>query len=199
MEIIEKLLVGENSKILCVADPNQDLYDRGFFMPEGGSPWALAELRLNCRNTREIAAFVRQFGGGVPASASPEGDPIKFIEVSDEESLLHAALTEIRQLIELKGEKTENIVVVTGTQVERDMFYGVQSQQFVFDKWEDRLEGVIACETAKRAKGIEADYVVLATLNENIENNEMYVGASRARTNLVILGPKSFQVRFNIG
>ena len=79
------------------------------------------------------------------------------------------------------------------------MFYGVQSQQFVFDKWEDRLEGVIACETAKRAKGIEADYVVLATLNENIENNEMYVGASRARTNLVILGPKSFQVRFNIG
>jgi DNA helicase IV len=198
MEIIEKLLVDENSKILCVADPNQDLYDRGFFMPEGGSPWALAELRLNCRNTREIAVFVRQFGGGVPASASPEGDPIKFIEVSDEESLLQAVLTEIRQLIELKGEKTENIVVVTGTQMERDMFYGVKSQQFLFSPWEKRAEGIIACETAKRAKGIEADYVILATLNENIKNNEMYVGASRARTNLVIVGPKSFKERFSI-
>jgi superfamily I DNA/RNA helicase len=49
-----------------------------------------------------------------------------------------------------------------------------------------------------RAKGIEADHVILATLNENIENNEMYVGASRARTNLVIVGPKSFKERFSI-
>ena len=33
---------------------------------------------------------------------------------------------------------------------------------------------------------------------ENIKNNEMYVGASRARTNLVIVGPKSFKERFSI-
>jgi superfamily I DNA/RNA helicase len=198
MEIIEKLLVDENSKILCVADPNQDLYDRGFFMPEGGSPWALAELRLNCRNTREIAAFVRQFGGGVPASASPEGDPIKFIEVSDEEGLLNSVLAEIRQLIEIKNEKQENIVVIAGSRKERDMFHAVHSPLFSFSSWDLRAESAIGCETPMRAKGIEADHVILATLNENIENNEMYVGASRARTNLVIVGPKSFKERFSI-
>jgi superfamily I DNA/RNA helicase len=49
-----------------------------------------------------------------------------------------------------------------------------------------------------RAKGIEADHVIFATLNEGIQNNEMYVGASRARTNLVIVGPKSFKERFSI-
>ena len=64
--------------------------------------------------------------------------------------------------------------------------------------WEKRVEGVVACETPKRAKGIEADYVILATLNENIRDNEMYVGASRARTNLIIVGPKSFKERFLI-
>ena len=196
MIIIERLLASENSKILCVADPNQDLYDRGFFMPEGGSSWALAKLQWNCRNTREIARFIQQFGGGIPASASPEGDPIKFIEVSSEATLLDAVLTEIRQLIEIKGEKTENIVVITGNQMEREMFYADQSQQFSFSPWEKRVEDVVACETPKRAKGIEADYVILATLNENIRDNEMYVGASRARTNLIIVGPKSFKERF---
>jgi hypothetical protein len=198
MEIIEKLLVNENSKILCVADPNQDLYDRGFFMPEGGSPWALAELRLNCRNTREIAAFVRQFGGGVPASASPEGDPIKFIEASSEEDLLNSVLAEIRQLIEIKNEKPENIVVITGSRKERDMFHAVNSPLFSFSSWDLRAESAIGCETPMRAKGIEADHVILAILNEDIQNNEMYVGASRARTNLVIVGPKSFKERFSI-
>jgi len=68
----------------------------------------------------------------------------------------------------------------------------------LFNPWEKRVEGVVACETQKRAKGIEADYVVLATLNENIRDNEMYVGASRARTNLIIVGPKSFKERFLI-
>jgi superfamily I DNA/RNA helicase len=198
MEIIEKLLVDENSKILCVADPNQDLYDRGFFMPEGGSPWALAELRWNCRNTREIAAFVRQFGGGVPASASPEGDPIKFIEASSEEGLLNSVLAEIRQLIEIKNEKPENIVVITGSRKERDMFHAVNSPLFSFSSWDLRSERAIGCETPMRAKGIEADHVIFATLNEGIQNNEMYVGASRARTNLVIVGPKSFKERFSI-
>ncbi len=191
-------VVIQNSKILCVADPNQDLYDRGFFMPEGGSPWARAELRLNCRNTREIAAFVRQFGGGVPASASPEGDPIKFIEASSEEDLLNSVLAEIRQLIEIKNEKPENIVVITGSRKERDMFHAVNSPLFSFSSWDLRAESAIGCETPMRAKGIEADHVILAILNEDIQNNEMYVGASRARTNLVIVGPKSFKERFSI-
>ena len=53
-------------------------------------------------------------------------------------------------------------------------------------------------ETAKRAKGIEANFVILATLNQDIRNNETYIGASRARSNLVIVGPESFAKRFKI-
>jgi hypothetical protein len=41
----------------------------------------------------------------------------------------------------------------------------------------------------KRAKGIEASHVIFATLNLEIRENEIYVGASRARTNLVFIGP----------
>lgn len=198
MEIIEKLLVDENSKILCVADPNQDLYDRGFFMPEGGSPWALAELRINCRNTREIAEFVRNFGGGIPASASPEGDPVKISTVNDEAEFIESVLTAVRRAYVAQGSNAAEVVVITGTAAERNLFYNLQSAEFKFCKWEDRSEQLVACETVKRAKGIEASHVILATLDDGIRDNEIYVGASRARTDLVIIGPKFFENRFKV-
>jgi DNA helicase IV len=189
MEIIEKLLVDENSKILCVADQNQDLYDRGFFMPEGGSPWALAELRINCRNTREIASFVQRFGGGMSASASLEGDPVKFVAANSEDELVNAVLAEIRRIQLALGQNVSELVVITGTSAERDLFYDIDSSEIQFSKWEDRGESSVACETVKRAKGIEAGHVIFATLNQEIEKNEIYVGASRARTSLVFIGP----------
>jgi hypothetical protein len=195
MEIIEKLLVDENSKILCVADPNQDLYDRGFFMPEGGSPWALAELRINCRNTREIAEFVRNFGGGIPASASPEGDPVKVITVNDEAEFIESVLTAVRRAYVAQGSNAAEVVVITGTAAERNLFYNLQSAEFKFCKWEDRSEQLVACETVKRAKGIEAGHVIFATLDEGIRDNELYVGASRARSDLVIIGPEQLEMR----
>ena len=198
MEIVEKLLVDEDSKILCVADPNQDLYDRGFFMPEGSSPWALAELRINCRNTREIANFVRRLGGGIAASASPEGDPVEVIPVVNEESLVEAVLSTIRRYVSELGIKLKDIVVITGTAAERNLFYNLASDEFSFCKWEERTEISIACETAKRAKGIEAENVIVATLNEEIKKNEMYVAASRARASLVIVGPEQFAERFEV-
>jgi len=198
IEIAEKLLADEYSKLLCVADPAQDLYGRGFFMPEGGSPWALAELRINCRNTREIASFVRQFGSGLSASTSPEGDPVKFIPVLNTELMLEAVIAEIHRLIEKKGQSVKDIVVITGDSRERDLFYNTVSPKFSFGKWEERNESSLACETTKRAKGIEADNVILATMNSDIRNNDVYVGASRARTNLTIVGPESFAKRFDI-
>lgn len=196
MEIIEKLLVGEDSKILCVADPNQDLYDRGFFMPDGSSPWALAELRVNCRNTREIANFVKQLGGGTSASASPEGDPVIVKAVGSEDALVEAVLSTIQDFVSNSGVKLADIVVITGTAIERERFYELASEEFSFSRWEDRTSESIACETAKRAKGIEAEYVIVATLNQDLRDNEMYVAASRARTGLVIIGPEQFATRF---
>jgi hypothetical protein len=81
------------------------------------------------------------------------------------------------------------VVVITGTSAERDLFYNLDTPQIQFSKWENRAEGLVACETVKRAKGIEASHVIFATLNQEIKENEVYVGASRARNNLVFIGP----------
>ena len=167
-------------------------------MPEGGSPWALAELVMNCRNTREIANFVRRLGGGVAASASPEGDPIKFISAINEDSLVQTVLRVIDDHAAIQGFNMSDIVIITGTAAERNLFYNLQSSKYVFSKWEDRSNLSIACETAKRAKGIEAEHVIIATLNEEIRKNEMYVAASRARASLVIVGPNRLDERFQV-
>jgi hypothetical protein len=173
-----------------VADPNQDLYDRGFFMPEGGSHWSLAELRINCRNTREIAKFVSLFGGGISASASPEGDPVKILIANSETEFVEKDLDSVKRAHLALGNNSSEVAVITGTAAERNLLYSLESSEFRFCKWEERSEKLVACETVKRAKGIEASHIVFATLNEDIMRNELYVGGSRARTDLVVIGPQ---------
>lgn len=197
-DIVEMLLEDEYSKLLCVADPAQDLYGRGFVMPEGGSPWALAELQINCRSTREIASFVRRFGGGRSASASPEGDPVKFVTINSIKEMLDAVLAEIRILVEIKGQNINDIVVITGNAAEREQFYNIKTPEFTFCRWEERGESSLACETTKRSKGIEANSVILATMNSELKKNDIYVGASRARTNLTVIIPQPLFQLINI-
>ena len=105
--------------------------------------------------------------------------------------MLEAVLAEIRTAMKPDGLNEKDIVIITGTALERDFFYNLTPSEFSFGRWEDRTSTVIACETVKRAKGIEANFVILATLNQDIRDSEMYVGASRARLNLVIIGPES--------
>jgi hypothetical protein len=123
------------------------------------------------------------------ASASLEGDPVKFIVANDEDELINAVLAEVRIAQLALDSNFSEVVVITGTSAERDLFYNLDTPQFQFSKWENRAEGLVACETVKRAKGIEASHVIFATLNQEIKENEVYVGASRARNNLVFIGP----------
>jgi hypothetical protein len=112
--------------------------------------------------------------------------------------MIEAVLGEIRIAMKPDGLNEKDIVIITGTAVERELFYNLTSAEFSFGRWEDRTSTVVACETAKRAKGIEANFVIFATLNQDIRNSEMYVGASRARSNLVIVAPESFAGRFSL-
>lgn len=121
-----------------------------------------------------------------------------FVPVVDANSLMEAVLAEVGRAFDAQGADASEIVIITGTSAERDWFYNLAPTDFTFGRWEDRSEILVACETIKRAKGIEANYVILATLNQEIRNNEMYVGASRARTNLVIVGLENFAERFKI-
>ena len=196
MSIVELLLEPVNGRVLCVADAAQDIYERGFVIPDSNSGWTRAELRMNCRNTRAIAKFLQQFGGGQAAPSSPEGDPIFFKSVSDLWQLKAAVDQEIRVQVNLLGRSCENILVITGDRGERDFLRANPPLNHQLRQWEQRGGNIIACETFRRAKGVEVDSTIVATLKPNFTDREMYVAASRARTTLKIFGPPEFAARF---
>ena len=60
-------------------------------------------------------------------------------------------------------------------------------------------KGVVA-ETVHRFKGLEAEVVVLVISTSSAPRRDalLYVGMSRARSMLVVLGPKSVRNRFDL-
>ena len=183
--IVERL-VKDDGRILCVADPGQDIYGRGFEMPADG--WTLGHLSMNCRNTRAIARFLRRFGGGSPSAASPEGEPVLHHPATTQEELIAGVAAMIdRELA--RGIDAKNIAILTHSAADRDLFRERQFRDFTFGAWGNLSPTSIACETIKRAKGIECDAVIVASSTGTMPTNELYVAASRARNSLSFVAP----------
>ncbi|MFM7872464.1 MAG: ATP-binding domain-containing protein, partial [Actinomycetota bacterium] len=56
--------------------------------------------------------------------------------------------------------------------------------------WEERGEKIV-CESVRRLKGTEFDTVILADDREEFDQQKLYVGVSRAVSQLIVIGPTS--------
>lgn len=185
MTIVERL-VKDDGRILCVADPGQDIYGRGFEMPADG--WTLGHLSMNCRNTRTIARFLRRFGGGSPSSASPEGDPVIHHEAVTEQEIIDGVAAMIDRELS-RGISPKSIAILTFSAADRNLFRKRQFRDFTFGEWGNKSPTSIACETIMRAKGIECDAAIVVSSSGTMPTNQLYVAASRARNSLSFVGP----------
>ena len=88
----------------------------------------------------------------------------------------------------------ENLLVLTTTRSVRDHL----RESLGFTAWESADEGDIACETVHRAKGLEADHVILVTLNEDVSDTLLYIGVSRAVTALTVVSPSAVGKRLGL-
>jgi hypothetical protein len=91
-----------------------------------------------------------------------------------------------------------NILVVTGSTSMRDQIIGDDPGGFVCDRWEERFDGNIVCETIHRIKGLERDAVILVTSQADLPDNLLYVGMSRAISKLIIVGPPALRARLGL-
>jgi hypothetical protein len=64
-------------------------------------------------------------------------------------------------------------------------------------RWEQRGSGVL-CENVHRAKGLESDSVILVA-NEAVDDALLYVGVSRAVSELVVVAPSVVGHRLGLG
>ena len=195
LEVLERLLRDEGpGRILMVTDPHQGVYDRGFQTPTAGHDLVRAELTVNCRNTHQIANFLRPLGGAPAAPGAPEGVPVIF--VACQPSHVVAKVGEMLDELVVESQiDPANILVVTGHRALRDRIREESPGGFACAPWEDRHGGDIVCETMQRMKGLERDAVILATDDDGLGDHLLFVGMSRAVSRLVVVGPSVLMAR----
>lgn len=204
---LEALSFGGREDVLYVFhDPAQAIY-REDVIPQLG----LQEFPIeqNCRNAQPIHDLVARFaeGGLESVALRLEGRPPEFIEANDEAGTLEALRKVLHRLRTEEGVKPWDIAVLTGAKLEESAVW--RKRRFgnevlgnpsvddagrhlgaAADATPDLPSDAILCETIRRFKGLERPVIVLVELNPDEKLERLfYVGASRARQHLVVIGP----------
>ncbi|WP_043200789.1 NERD domain-containing protein [Paraburkholderia acidipaludis] len=165
------------------ADSLQDIWRRDW--REGFHGEFVWELRRNMRNTQPIAARVAAAVKMTSPTRGIQGPPPVW-RISDDEPREGDVIAAIELLLE-EGFDSRNIVVLCGsaTLVSRLREHSVAGVSL--GQWGARG---IATETISRFKGLESQAVVLALSSVRLADDRVgaYVGMSRARSMLVVVG-----------
>ncbi|MFZ6005811.1 MAG: NERD domain-containing protein [Actinomycetota bacterium] len=197
MALLERLLDPDGPRrMLVVADDAQDLYTRGFLTPSPEDGWAVAELVNNCRNTHEIARLLRRHLDGARSPAiGPSALGVEWLPAPTLPEVVDAVNARLVDLLEIDERDPSSIVVATFTTSVRDAL----RVELGLVPWEQRGIGRIACENVHRIKGLEADCVILASPTADVADALLYVGISRAVSQLVLVGPQALAARVGLG
>ena len=171
-------------RLLIAADPTQEVYARGFQIPSVDDGWTHCELVNNCRNAHEIGTLLRRrLGGAAAPEWGPEAFDVRFVTTADGVSAAPLVDAEITRLV-LDGERDPSqIAVLTTTSRLRDELV----ERLALRRWEQR-DNRILCENVHRVKGLEFDTVILVA-DAEVPDYLLYVGISRAVSELVIVAP----------
>ena len=196
LAMLERLLDPDGPRrLLVVADEAQALYERGFRPPDPENGWTVAELVTNCRNVHPIARILRRYLDGAPAPMiGPEGLGVEWVPAEDLDAVVEAVNDRLVTLLETDERDPTSIVVATFTSSVREALRA----ELGLVAWEDRGVGKVACENVHRIKGLEADGVLLASPTAEVTDVLLYVGISRAVSQLVLVGPEALASRIGL-
>jgi len=182
-------------RMMLVADENQVLYPRGFAMPAADDGWTVAELFVNCRNAHEIAKLLRRFLHGAQAPQTrPEAIGVRWVAAHTTSEVVAAVNEELRRLGVVEHRSARSILVETVSSKLRDTLRA----ELGLVRWEDRGDTAVVGENVHRAKGLEADTVILAAIDADVTDELLYVGISRAISELVVVGPEALAARLGL-
>ena len=185
--LLESLLdpAGDN-KIFLLSDPRQRLIDRGFVEPSIEAGWVHAELTTNVRNSKEIAKLARRFLDGASApSTLPTSTQVSGLIVESDQELTEAVKLRLGTALR-DGTRPSEILVVASDSRVRDLL----RTELRLGRAERHGDGLIPCETAHRAKGLEALLTIAAISERGIDSGELYVAITRAISELYVVGPR---------
>jgi superfamily I DNA/RNA helicase len=153
---------------------------------------ALYRLKINCRNTAPIAVAVSLLSGtDSDETLSVEGPEVETVWYSDDAEQRRLASRHVGRLL-AQGLRPADVVILSRRRVESSCFAGgLMGLPYAIDLSEDNpVKGDrVAFRTITAYKGLEADVILLVDV-DRLRGREaassLYVGASRARSQLAI-------------
>lgn len=178
-------------RLLMAIDPAQAIFvDRW----EDSGEFARITLDVNVRNSRTIGNLAAALGGPRALASGPDGARPEFIRASGNKELRKHVERTIERLCETAGVPPTQIAVLTTHTKTRDALIRGVGEATPLTRWEDRDSTSVLCETIHRTKGLEWTAVIIATLDDPIDETLLYVGVTRPRMHLTLIGPESLAV-----
>ena len=192
---LELLLTNYDSSPLYVFyDDNQNLYARAGTFPIRDEPFSMT---TNCRNTAPIHEAAYKHYKGVPVSPPDiQGDDVQFDESSSRDPQAAKINARIVDLIARQGVAPGDIAVLVADALHKAEYYAAL-RRLPLPKpatWlEEGVRGksTVLIDTIQRFKGLESPIVILwglDTIDLSQRQELLYVGTSRAKSLLVIVG-----------
>lgn len=192
---LELLLTDYDSSPLYVFyDDNQNLYARAGTFPIRDAPFSLT---TNCRNTAPIHEAAYKHYKGVPVSPPDiQGDDVQFDESPSRDPQAAKINARIVDLVARQGVAPGDITVLVADALHKAEYYA-SLRRLPLPKpatWlEEGVRGksTVLIDTIQRFKGLESPIVILwglDTIDLSQRQELLYVGMSRAKSLLVIVG-----------
>ena len=194
----------EGSPLYIFYDDNQNIYSRASTFPIREPPYTLTR---NCRNTAKIHEQAYRHYSGVPVTPPLiEGDDVEFIESPSWHTQARAITGRVTDLIVNHSVSAEEIVILVVDAPKKKEFYAALEKHPLpgRDAWNvesDPRVGGVLLDTVSRFKGLESDVVFLwglDTVEPNTSGELLYVGTSRAKSLLVVVGNAATCERFRM-
>jgi len=175
-------------------DDNQNLYARVRTFPIRDEPFSLT---TNCRNTAPIHVAAYKYYKGVPVSPpNIQGNDVQFIDSPSREPQASKINARIVDLVARQGVTAGDITILIADALHKDEYY-VTLRKLSLPRpatWlEEGVRGknTVLIDTIQRFKGLESPIVILwglDTIDLNQRQELLYVGMSRAKSLLVVVG-----------
>ncbi|MFV0316200.1 MAG: NERD domain-containing protein [Microthrixaceae bacterium] len=176
------------ARLLMAIDPAQAIYVEKWEDPD---EFARITLDVNVRNSRSIGRLGESLGGPRVMRSGPDGRPPEFIRASGNKELRKHVRRTIDRLCGTDGVLPNQIAVLTTHTRIRDALIDSTGGDPGLARWEDCGPTSVLCETIHRTKGLEWMAVIIATLDDPVDDTLLYVGATRPRMHLTLIGPAS--------
>lgn len=199
-EAINTLFFFPSERILHIfADSNQDIYEGSGL--EQFKRFTQVNLTINCRNTLEIAGVVNKCGNIVSTVKGAHGPTPEFKSAGSASEVHNLVTAEIREWVNKMSIQPSEIALLTDSKELADNYFDTMLDSIHLLDGEN---GTVHVDTIHRFKGLEAEAVICVFHPSNNYSGNLdreffklgYIGLSRARTLLTVIGSDETTKRF---